>query len=223
MKVSDLMTTPVVTVTPEATFKVALERLLDTGVSSLPVVDADGRLVGIVTEADLVSKEAYGGRRRRPIEVLADLLAGGQTRWAVKARALTVGQMMSRHVETAGPDEDVRAVARRMVEGRLKRVPVIDEDRVVGILSRRDLLSLFHRPDEDIRATLVQRLADPLWAPEDAHTQVEVTDGVVTLTGSVRYPMDRPLTEALAWGVPGVVGVRNHLDARERDPRTAPV
>jgi CBS domain-containing protein len=223
MKVRDIMTSTVVTATPDTPFPELVDRLLHNGISALPIVDHDRHLVGIVTEADLVSKEAYGGRRRRALDVFADVVAGGETRWAVKGRGRTAAEIMTTKVETARPGEDLRAAARRMVEHHLKRLPVVDDERVVGIVSRADVLRLLHRGDDDLGRDVAMLLADPLRAPEDHAVEATVSNGVVTLTGTVRYPMDAPVLSALVWQLPGVVDVRNEATARDPDPRVGPM
>jgi CBS domain-containing protein len=218
MKVLDLMATGVISVTPETSFKETLNRLLDNGIGSVPVVDADGKLLGIVTEADLVSKEAYGGRRRRPLQLLADLMHDGRTNGVAKASGVTAGAVMSQSVITASPDEDVRVAARRMVEKGRKRLPVVLDGHVVGMLSRRDILWLFHRADGEIEKGVQAHLASFLWAPDDAEVSVSVTDGVVVAIGSVKHPMDVRVVESAIWAVPGVVDIDSHLTTREPDP-----
>lgn len=218
MKISEIMSTPVVTVTPDATFKDALELLVERGISGLPVVTDDDHLVGIVTEADLIPKEAYQRSRRRALDVLVELVRGGPSLWT-KSEATTVDQLMTRRPHVAVDDEDVRAVARRMSEHGIKRLPVVDAfGRVVGIVSRRDVLSTFCRPDADIAAEVRQRLANPRWSPEDANVEVAVDAGVVTLTGVIRHAMDRAVVEGAAWSVAGVVAVHSDLAAQEPDP-----
>ncbi len=218
MKVSEIMSSPPVTVSPQTSFKAALGLMLERGVSGLPVVQGDDQLVGIVTEADFVSKEAYGGTRRRALDVILDILGGGQSYWARKAEGLTVDEVMTHTPITASPDEDIRAAARRMVG--VKRLPVVDsEGRVVGVVSRHDVLELFRRPDAELRHDLVARYSNPAWSPETARFEVAVVDGVVTLTGSVAHPMDLVVMDSVAWSIPGVVGVHNKLAAREPDPR----
>ena len=219
MTVSEIMSAPVVTVTPDATFKDALELLVDREISGLPVVTDGDHLVGIVTEADLIPKEAYQRSRRRALDVLAELVRGGPSLWA-KREAATVEQLMTRRPHVAVDDEDVRSVARRMVEYEVKRLPVVDAfGRLVGIVSRRDVLTTFRRPDTDIAAEIRQRLASPRWSPEDAKVEVAVEAGVVTLTGAVRHAMDRAVIEGAAWSVAGVVDVHTDLAAQEPDPR----
>lgn len=140
MKVADIMTTDVVTVGPEATFAEILDTLLDREVSGLPVVDGDGRLLGIVTEADLVSREAYGYRRRRALGLLADYFRGRDPQWVRKAAGLTARELMTAAPDALAPDDDIAEVARRMLERHHKRLPVVVDGRIVGIVSRHDLL-----------------------------------------------------------------------------------
>lgn len=223
MKVRDVMTSTVVTATPETPFPELVDLLLRHGISGLPIVDASGQLVGIVTEADLVSKEAYGGRPRRLLEVLADLVAGGETRWAVKGKGRTAAEVMTRSVETARPDEGLREAARRMVERGVKRLPVVEHGRLVGIVSRTDLLRTLHRDDHDLARDVAVMLADPMRAPEAHMVDATVADGIVTLRGTVRYPMDLPVLNGMVWQIPGVVDVHNEATGRESDPRIVPV
>jgi CBS domain-containing protein len=216
MKVREVMTPAVITVSPDTSFKETAMRLLDYGVSAMPVVDDDGDLVGLVTEADLMSKEAFGGKRRRPLAVVVDALTGG-SRYAPKASGLTAADVMTRHLVTAAPGEDIAAAARRMLAANVKRLPVLDEGRLVGIVSRHDLLRLFHRPDTDIAAEIETKLASPLYAPEEHGVIVKVADGVVTLHGRVRDRADAQLVEGLAWRVRGVVAVVADVTPDETD------
>lgn len=224
MKVRDVMTSTVVTVTPGTPFPEVLDTLLRYGVSGVPVVDEDGHLVGIVTEADLVSKQAYGGhRRRRALELLADLVAGRETRWAVKGEGRTAAQVMTTKVETARPGDDVRAAARRLLEHQVKRLPVVDNGRLVGIVSRTDLLRVLHRSDDDLAGDVAEMLADPLRAPENHAIEASVAHGVVTLRGTVQFPTDLPVLSAMVWRLPGVVDVQNDATSREPEPRIGPM
>lgn len=211
MKVREVMTAAVITAEPETTFKETAERLLDYGVSGMPVVNAQGRLVGLVTEADLMSKEAFDTRHRRPLEALVRLV-NGDRRWTGKAAGLTAGDVMTTDVVTARPDEDIRAAARRMLERGVKRLPVVEDGRLVGIVSRRDLLRLFHRPDADIAAEIADKLASARYAPDNHHVTFSVEDGVVTLEGRVVLQGDVPVVEGLAWAVPGVVHVESRME-----------
>lgn len=222
MKVKDVMTTSTVTATPDTPFPALVDQLVHYGVSALPVVDGDGHLVGIVTEADLVSKEAFGGRRRRVIELLGDLVAGGETRWAIKGKGRTAAQLMTTGVETAEPTEDLRVAARRLVEHGRKRLPVVDGGQLVGIVSRSDILRVLHRGDDDLVRDIDRLLADPMRAPEEHAVEATVSDGVVRLTGTVKFPLDLPVVTGMVWRIPGVVDVRNEATGREPDPRPEP-
>lgn len=222
MKVQDLMTSSVATVAPDAPFKVVVEQLTRRGVSGLPVVDEDGTLVGIVTEGDLLAKEAYGARRRRRrvLGLVTDVLAGRDTLQLSKAAGLTAADIMTEHVITAGPEEDVRIAARRMLETGVKRLPVVDEShRVVGIIARADLLRVFERTDEALEAAISRLVERCLFVPPEADVDVKVSDGVVTLSGFVNRQSDVRVLGAIVAAVDGVVGMTNDVTFMERDPR----
>ena len=209
MKIKDVMTTEVLTVVEDTPFKDVVDLLVEHRISSVPVVDDEGHLVGLVTEADLMSKEAFDLRHRRPLAAVSELISG-TSRWSGKASGLTAGAVMTQRVVTIGPAEDVRAAARRMLELGVKRFPVVEHGRVVGIVSRQDLLRIFHRPDADILAELEAKMASSLYAPEDHSVTASVADGVVTLTGSVRWSGEVPVMVGLAADVAGAV----HVDDR---------
>ncbi|HVW34268.1 MAG TPA: CBS domain-containing protein [Acidimicrobiia bacterium] len=150
--VGEVMSRAVFTVKPETPFKDVVETLLRNDVSGVPVVNDEGRLLGIVTEADLVSKEAYGGRRRRPLRLLADAFTG-DVRWVQRAKGLTAEAIMTPWPWTVRPTDDTAFAARRMLESRVKRLPVVDDEhRVVGIVSRHDLLRA-REPETDAALT----------------------------------------------------------------------
>jgi CBS domain-containing protein len=136
--IGDIMTTTVVSIAPETPYPEIVERLLESGVSGVPVLDGSSRLVGIVTEADLVSKAAYRKDRGRMLALLVDSLAA--PRWLDKAFGQVAADVMTKDVAVCRPDDDVRTVARRLLERGVKRMPVVDGDRVVGIVSRQDIL-----------------------------------------------------------------------------------
>lgn len=223
MKVKDVMSAPVVSVRPDSPFGSIVELMLTNVIGGVPVITEDGELVGIVTEGDLVSKEAFGGHHRRPLELLADLVAGGESPVIQKARATTAEQLMTRDVQTVGPELDLRKAARVMVEHQRKRLPVVDAGRVVGMLSRRDVLRLFHRSDSELLSDVNRLLADPLRSPERHQVTATVGNGVVTLAGTVLHPTDAEVLEAMTWRVPGVVGVISKMTAREPEPRPSAV
>jgi len=141
-QVRDVMTTDVAWLAPGATYDEIVDLLLARGVSGLPVIEGDGRLVGIVTEADLVAREAYGAGGRRPFDVWLDNLRNRPPAWVRKAAATTAADLMTRTVVTTSPDADLPSTARRLLESGYRRLPVVDAaGRLVGIVSRRDLLA----------------------------------------------------------------------------------
>jgi CBS domain/BON domain len=130
---------------------------------------------------------------------------------------------MTSAVVTARPIEVVRAVARQMVEAGVKRLPVVEDDRLVGIVSRADVLNCMHRSDGDLLAEITATLGDPARVPENTFVDVSVADGVVTLRGTVRFPFDLPVLSAIVWRFPGVIDVRNEVTAREPDSQPQPL
>ena len=218
MKISEIMTTDVVSVTPATPFKEVVERLVDSDVSGLAVVDDSGHLVGIVTEADVVAKEAYGRHRHRALALLADVLSAREHHWVTKAQGSVAADVMTRNPVVCEPDEDVRKVARRMLERGVKRIPVVQTGVLVGMVSRRDVMGMFARPDDAIAADVTHLLTTHPNRPADAHVQSSVDEGVVTLTGDVRFAWDEGIFVSLVRDVPGVLEVGSRLRNREPNP-----
>ena len=216
MQVREIMTTPVVSIAPETPFKEVVERLVESQVSGLPVVDGGGRLIGIVTESDLVTKEAYPDRRRT-LAFIADLLSERENDWLEKAAGRTAHDVMTRNVATCGPSEEVRNVTRRMLHRGVKRLPVVERGVLVGIVSRRDVLRVFARPDAEIAADVGRVLA----SSPGRNVEVSVDEGVVTLTGDVPHAEDVLIVVSSARNVDGVVNVIAQLSPREPDPPDA--
>ena len=195
MRTKDVMTSPVVTVSPDTPLKDVARILVERGINAVPVVDAADRLCGIVSEADLLTLETADSRGSPPH---------------------TASEVMSQSVYTLAQDTDATGAARMMLRHRLKSVPVVAGDRVVGIVARRDLLRLVARGDDDIRADLQARLASEL---ERLHRlRVEVADGVVSVAGAGE--LGRELVVGLARTVPGVVEVRSGDDLAGPEQRT---
>jgi CBS domain-containing protein len=210
MRTREVMSSPVVTVPPDAQLKDVAAILVEHGINAVPVVDDGDRLVGIVSEADLLTLEATPGVRHRP---------GSAAR---QGPPHTAREVMSHSVYTLTQDTDAAAAARMMLRHNLKSVPVVAGGRVVGMVARRDLLRLIARSDHDIRADLERRLKEELDALQ--RLAVDVADGVVTIDAAVG-PLARQLLEGLARTVPGVTEVRtsqattDELEPDERDQR----
>jgi CBS domain-containing protein len=219
VKVREVMSTDLEVIGPEASYKDAVTAMLHRGVSGLPVLDRQHVLVGIVTEADLIRRQGFAHQHRhRALSLLAHLLAGADPYVVRRTEGLTVADVMTQPVVTASPDDDVRTVARLMVRRGVKRVPVVEDGHVVGLVARPDLLRLFDRPDAELAASLKAALDDPLVAPERHAIAVNVRDGVVSLSGSVLHPSDIAVATAIARAVPGVIDVATSLTAREPEP-----
>jgi CBS domain-containing protein len=213
MRVRDIMTATVVTATSNTTFQDLVDLMLRHGVSGVPIVDAEHRPIGIVTEADLIAKEAYRSLRGRP----ADPTTGRQENaWGAKARGLRAGQLMTSPVRTACPQDLVRMAAARMVTTGVNRLPVVETDgRLVGIVSRDDVLRIFHRDDDDVAKEVERTLADPLTVPAGHAVRASVQHGVVTLNGSVGQASHAGLVEGAVRELPGVVDVISELTVAE--------
>ena len=218
MKVREVMTTPVLTVEPAACFDDIVDLLIEHDVSGVPVVDEAGRLLGVVTEADLTANAAYDSRRRSGLAVLADYVRGRDLSWVDKVAACTARELMTSPVDSAAPDDDIGAVARRMLTLRHKRLPVLEDGRLVGIIARHDVLAHFHRPDEHVAAEIRDLLLDVRRAPEGHGATASVAAGVVRLEGTVPWPSDVALLEALVSRIPGVVAVVNRLQPLQPQP-----
>jgi CBS-domain-containing membrane protein len=185
-RVKDIMTTHVVTVGADASYREMATMLRAHRVSGLPVVDAEGTVVGVVSETDLLTKRAAAGR--------------------------TAADLMTRPAVTTSPDELVSRVARLMSRRKLRRVPVVDaRGHVVGIVCRSDVLGVFSRPDEDIRREITQDvILDGFFTDPDRLT-VTVKDGIVTLAGAPgSVVLGRSIADQVRY-VEGVVAVRDQF------------
>ena len=206
VKVRDVMSTELVTVQSSTTLRQAAVAMLNAGVSGLPVVDADGRLVGIITEADFVEQEAAHDLSYRPR--LLDLLFGrGQD---ALASAETVRDVMTPEVATVLDSDRLAAAARMMVDRKVKRLPVIDDaGRLVGIISRADVLRVFARGDDEIRAD-IDELFNRL-PMDQSEIFVRVTDGVVYLEGRTEAHSEAIVLADFVSHLDGVVRVESAL------------
>lgn len=196
------------TVGRDAPFKEIAELLAARAISGVPVVDDDGRPVGVVSEADLLAKAEHQDQDGAP-----SWLAGPRTRreWE-KAQALTAAELMSPRPVVVGPDTPLPAAARELARAGVRRLLVVDgAGRLVGVLSRRDLLRPFLRDDAQLAvAVREQVLWRSLWlAPSDL--TVSVRNGVVTLAGTVQRRSTAEIAVRLTNAVPGVVGVQDEL------------
>ncbi|MEU8782428.1 CBS domain-containing protein [Streptomyces sp. NPDC048637] len=200
--VGDVMTRTAVAIGQEAPFKEIVETMERWQVSALPVLAGEGRVIGVVSEADLLPKEEFRGAQPSRLEQLRRL---DDVR---KAGALTAGELMSAPALTVHAGDTLAQAARTMAFKSVKRLPVVDGAGLLqGIVSRADLLKVFLRPDEDLAAEIRTEIIGRLFAASPDDLAVSVTDGVVTLSGTLRDPSLLPVTARLVQAVEGVVGV----------------
>ena len=208
VRVGEVMTRDVVSVTPETPIKDVAAVLVERGISGLPVCDADGAVVGVLSEADLLVKQ--GGSPERSGGLFAWLVETTSAPDLAKLRAHTAGEAMTAPAVTVDAASPVSEAARTMVSLGVNRLPVVEDGRLVGIVTRADLVRLFTRTDEEIARDIRQDVVKRLWiAPE--RIEVDVKQGEVVLRGEVDTEIEAGLLEKRIPLVAGVVGVRSEL------------
>lgn len=213
MKVREIMSADVVTIGPEAGIRDVARLLVDAGVSGLPVCGPQRELLGVVSEGDIVLKEGGARPKRRRILGRAD-------RAGRKARATTAREAMTSPVVTISPYASVAEAARRMSDSGVKRLPVVKDGALVGIVSRADLVRAFVRSDDEIRREIREDvLRRTLWLEVPEAVEVDVESGVVKLVGRVESQLDADLLPRLVAGVPGVVAVQSRVIGRAEAAR----
>lgn len=208
MKVKDLMTTDLITIGRESSLKEAARRMIEAGVSGLPVTDAARNLEGVITEADFVKTES--GRRSPSRARLLRWFSNGTQK--IPSSERLVEDVMTEEVITLGPNADHAEAARLMEQARIKRVPIVDTDgRVIGIVSRSDILRAFARSDSEIIEEIVDHIiCDVLWI-DPRRVQVSSIEGNVSLTGHLETRGDVTLLQDLVRRVDGVVSLASSL------------
>jgi CBS domain-containing protein len=224
MRARDVMTTDVITVDPDMTVQAFATLLAERGISGAPVVDADGRLVGIISEGDLLHRAEIGTAQRHRVRRRSwwlDHFASELARDYVKSHARTIREIMTRDVVTVTEDTELAEVASLLESKRVKRVPVMRERKVVGIISRANIVRAVgatkgaparegEADDRTIRTRLLAELGREEWAkiwPED----VIVRDGVVHFWISEDEPSEkRQALRVAAETITGVRGVQEH-------------
>ncbi|MFJ7153930.1 CBS domain-containing protein [Streptomyces sp. NPDC101118] len=230
VKVAELMTGEVVSVVPATPFKDVAKLLVQHDITGVPVLDEEDRVLGVVSQTDLLAQVApppgaeddTAGLRRLPGGPGPRATAPGQVQLPVPSRR-TAGEVMSAPAVTVHADEPAADAARLMARRGVERLPVVDvEDRIVGIVTRRDLLRLFLRPDAEIRHRVEHDvLSGVLGAPADS-VEVHVVDGIVTLSGRLDRTSQLPVLRNLVERLDGVVAVASRVTARTDDAPTAP-
>jgi len=225
MRAADVMTTDVITVDPDTTVQALATLLAERGISGAPVVDSIGRLVGIISEGDLLHRAEIGTARRhreRRRSWWLDHFASDLAREYVKSHGRTVKDIMTRDVVTVTEDTDLADVAALLEAKRIKRVPVMRDGKLIGIISRANIVRAVgatkgvppregEADDRSIRMKLLAELGHEEWAkiwPED----ILVRDGTVHLwISSDEPPVKRQALRVAAETIPGVRGVEEHI------------
>jgi CBS domain-containing protein len=218
MKAHDVMTWGAISVGPNESVTRAVQLMLQNKISGLPVVDDEDEFVGIVTEGDFLRRGELGTQRRRPRWLEFLLGPGRLAAEYVQASGQKVAQVMTRDAKTITPETPLDDVVRLMERHRVKRLPVVQDGKLVGIVSRADLLHALGsvardlKPaagdDATIREQIIAECAKQRWAP---HINVVVRDGVVELWGVITDDRSRDAFIVAAENVPGVKDVRDHL------------
>ncbi|MBB3265961.1 CBS domain-containing protein [Azospirillum sp. OGB3] len=222
MQAKDVMTSPVITVSLDTPVPDIAELLLTHRISGLPVVDQDGRAVGIISEGDLLRRVETG--TDRPRARWLEMLVGRNVQAAdfLKTHGRRARDVMSRPVQAVAPDTEIAEIADLMEDKRIKRAPVLVDGRPVGIISRANLLHGLLRNrrggtgfgasgDEAIRAALLEALDGQSWVDLD-RINIVVNDGVVQLWGMVDSEEQRRALHTAASGISGVKRVEEHLN-----------
>jgi CBS domain-containing protein len=214
--VRDVMTTEVVTVEPWTPFREIVTRLAGQRISAAPVLDAEGNVLGVVTEADLLLKQEHPD-----LELNVPLAWSRRRRLErEKAAAVVAGKLMTTPPVTVAPTATITEAARQMHTAGVKRLPVVDEaGRLVGIVSRADLLKVFIRSDEAIWREIMDDVIVGDFMMDPSRFFIDVVDGVVVLQGRIERSRLIPFLVRAVHGVEGVVRVEDRLtfDIDDRD------
>jgi CBS domain-containing protein len=209
LTVRDVMTTRVVSVSRDTSFRAMAVALRRYRVSAFPVIDENRRVIGVVSEADLLAKEALGCDPQAMPGMIAGLL---RRREHYKARGITAADLMTAPAVTAGPADTLERAARLMYTRKVKRLPVVDADgHLAGIIGRADLLAVFDRADADIGREITGQVIRRDLRTDPAAFTVAVTDGIVTIEGQAETTESGHDIVQRIRHVQGVVAVRDRL------------
>lgn len=222
MRADEVMTRNPTTIAPEASVAEAVRLMLEARVSGLPVVDAAGRLVGVITEGDLLARAELGTEKKRAKWLEFLFGPGRSAEDFVHSHGRRVEEVMTRTPITVGPQARLDEVVGQMIEKRVKRLPVVDGDRLVGVVSRADVLRALSGAfaaqaevagsvgDGDLVARVKAALAAESWAPTTS-LDIRAAGGVVEIWGSILDERQREAIRVAVENVPGVTGLVDHL------------
>jgi CBS domain-containing protein len=224
MKVEEIMTRKVITVRPEATIHEAAQLMVDHAVNGLPVVDEGGKVVGIVSEGDLILRQ----RPRERIPWWRLFFGDGEqlARDYQKAHGTTVAEVMTRSVICVDPNLPIESAALILDERRISRLPVVADGRLVGIVSRGDLIKALAKApagegaplsDSQIVSEMKHRLSEEPWVTNRGIV-VHAKDGILSLWGLVATGAEKSAIETMARAIEGAKGIDSHLVVKSEIP-----
>lgn len=225
MNASDVMVTNVIAIGPNASVQEVADILLTNRISAVPVVDDHGELIGIISEGDLIRRAELGTERRRSwwLEIIASESKEDLAIEYMKSHASKVGDIMTREVITATPGTPLRDVAALLEKNRIKRVPIVERGKMVGIVSRANLVQALATLRKDIepgttsdsviRAKVMAQLSSEPWTRLST-LNVTIQGGTVELWGVVGSEAEKEAARVAAEVVPGVRAVENNLIVR---------
>ena len=219
MIVRDLMTADVVVVHPATPLKEVARSLVEHRISGVPVVDDEGRLLGVLSEADFLVKEASAGERHRRRSPLGWLLGDREAEAELhRITAITAGEAMTSPAESIAPDRALSEAARTMTDRRINRLPVVEDGRLVGIITRADIVRAYARTDDDLFVA-----AQDAVRGVDGLRVVSVADGIVKIAGTVSHEVVAAAVRDVVTGIDGVVGIDDGGVAWLAEAEAAPV
>lgn len=219
MKAKHVMASPVLTGTAKMTVREVAKILVENRISALPIVSADGDIIGIVSEGDLIRREEIGTQRQRSWWLSLFTSSVQLAEEYARAHSRKVEDLMTRDVISAGPETPLSEIAQLLERHRIKRVPILDQKKLVGIVTRSNLVQAIatapqsgYPPlgDEDIRAKIQVRLEAESWI-NPMLINVTVNSGVVNLWGQVRSEAERKAVRVAVENIAGVSAINDHL------------
>jgi len=222
MKAMDVMVRDVITVRPDTSVAEAARLLVENDISALPIIDDEGCMVGIISEADLMRREEIGTENRRPWWLESMTPATTLANEFAKSHGKCVADLMSRHIVSASEDTPLGEIAALLERHQIKRVPITKDGKVIGVVSRANIVQALAsskgKPDgardgdRAIRLEVLARLRKQSWT-DFGSRNVIVADGVVHLWGLVGSAEERKALTSLVESVPGVTGVIDEMIA----------
>lgn len=212
MNVSELMNTDVLTAVPDESLRNVARRLVKHGISGVPVCDEGRLVVGVISEGDILYKERGRTGRRRPLAGIVDSAARAEM---IKMQARTVREAMTSPAITITPSRAAAYAARLMLDNAVNRLPVVTKGgRLVGILTRADLVRAFARPDAEIATEIRADILNRVFWVQPETIRVEVNDGAVRIAGEIETATEAEVLLSLVEKVPGVVAVDSTVTSR---------